>query len=95
MYDSNNENISIEAVDNGFIVRMFIPVNYPDPNFAAVDRMADRIIELKGKIEGEEWKEKTEEQHIEIPLEKSHYTFVCKDQKEVLEKISEFFQRVK
>lgn len=92
----NLETFTITACDNGFIINMRIPFTERNPTLDMMDQMTDKIIKAQKEIAGEEWKpEEEEKEYIPVPVQKSDYTFVCKDEKEAMEKIAEFFKMTK
>lgn len=93
MHRSDLPVFALQRCDNGFILEMTIPCDY-DKNAEMLNQMADKVIAAQNKIHGEDYK--NEEVPLYIPgPPKTNFIYVCKDEKEVLERIHEFFKMSK
>lgn len=92
MFNHNQENeaITVEKVDNGFIVIMEIPPNY-NPAMKAFEHVATTMAKAQEKVI-DSWKPGDD---LEVPADKFKYTFVCKTESEVMDLLKQFFERCK
>lgn len=86
MFNSENQNIKIDKVENGFIVSIFIPPTN-NPEMDIMNQVMPMIEKMQNKMMGDDWKNEVNDELQEVLKSqtiKPFRQFVAKNYKEVL-----------
>jgi hypothetical protein len=87
MYGNSNNKIEIEKVHNGYLVTIILPGNHRDVTTEVLDKFIPMIEQMKNQIEGEDWKNKMQDEidsSINVIKPPPLRQFIAKNWKEVL-----------